>query len=201
MVTAGRHFGCPVFSCVPYGPELKDDAEATIRIAKADLVPHGGEPAVRLRLPRRSRGRLPELALTANTCRHRLTGQIPADRLDTQRATLYVLQVEPALALVEEMMVGSDRTISFKPVRCSTRLPRHQCLVPFVSDELSITAHQVRCPLEIWRHQLSTPGVPQTIVTRYPDHLAGRAVHQPRLQPRSEADVAFVSVCPESDAG
>ncbi|MFE7712029.1 hypothetical protein ACFU6I_41190 [Streptomyces sp. NPDC057486] len=48
----------------------------------------------------------------------------------------------------------------------------------------------------IWRHQLSTPGVPQIIDAHYPDHPDGRSVHQPRLQPRSEAEVAFVGIGP-----
>jgi len=39
MVAAGRHYGCQVVSCVPYDPESKGGAEATVRIAKADLVP------------------------------------------------------------------------------------------------------------------------------------------------------------------
>lgn len=39
MVAAGRHYGCQVVSCVPYDPESKGGAEATVKIAKADLVP------------------------------------------------------------------------------------------------------------------------------------------------------------------
>ncbi|MFJ3642901.1 hypothetical protein ACIPRD_24490 [Streptomyces sp. NPDC090108] len=68
---------------------------------------------------------------TVNTRRHRATGQIPADRLDIERTTLHILLVEP-LALDEERVVGSDRTISFNSVRCSTpaRLHRRQGLVP-----------------------------------------------------------------------
>ncbi|MFB6632158.1 hypothetical protein ACFCWY_19890 [Streptomyces sp. NPDC056362] len=64
-----------------------------------------------------------------------------------------------------------------------------------VGDELSITARTKSGDLsEIWRHQLSTPGVPQIIDAHYPDHPDGRSVHQPRLRPRSEAEVAFVGI-------
>ncbi|MGW1727693.1 hypothetical protein ACWCQK_32865 [Streptomyces sp. NPDC002306] len=50
--------------------------------------------------------------------RHRVSGQIPADRLDIERTTLHILPIEPlALALGEERLVGSDRTISFNSVR------------------------------------------------------------------------------------
>ena len=39
MVAAGRHYGMVVQTCVPYDPETKGGVEATVRIAKADLVP------------------------------------------------------------------------------------------------------------------------------------------------------------------
>ncbi|WP_329390206.1 DDE-type integrase/transposase/recombinase [Streptomyces sp. NBC_01351] len=108
MVAAGRHYGCRVASCVPYDPESKGGAEATVRSAKADLVPTGANllPAY---------DSFAELADTCrtwceqvNSRRHRATGQIPADRLDVERTTLHVLPSEPlALALGEERLVGS----------------------------------------------------------------------------------------------
>src|SRR6185437_15579206 len=39
VVAAGRHYGATVHSCVPFDPESKGGVEATVRIAKADLVP------------------------------------------------------------------------------------------------------------------------------------------------------------------
>ena len=39
MVAVGRHYGCKVESCVPYDPETKGGVEATVKIAKRDLVP------------------------------------------------------------------------------------------------------------------------------------------------------------------
>ncbi|MEU2860850.1 hypothetical protein ABZ672_21240 [Streptomyces mirabilis] len=66
-----------------------------------------------------------------------------------------------------------------------------------VGEELSITARTNSGDLsEIWRHQLSVPGVPQIIDAHDPDHPDGRGVHQPRLQPRSEAEIAFVGIGP-----
>lgn len=200
MVAAGRHYGCQVVSCVPYDPESKGGAEATVRIAKADLVPTDA-----ILLPAYdSFADLADACLTwcdaVNIRRHRATGQIPADRLDIERTTLHVLPAEPlALALGEQRLVGSDRTISFQAVRYSTPPgytgARVWCQV--VGEELSITARTHSGDLsEIWRHQLSTPGVPQIIDAHYPDHPDGRSVHQPRLRPRSEAEIAFVGIGP-----
>ena len=39
MVSASRHYGLTVATCVPADPESKGGSEATVRIAKADLVP------------------------------------------------------------------------------------------------------------------------------------------------------------------
>jgi transposase len=39
IVAAGAHYGVSVTTCVPADPESKGGAEATVRIAKADLVP------------------------------------------------------------------------------------------------------------------------------------------------------------------
>ncbi|MFH8491954.1 hypothetical protein [Streptomyces longisporoflavus] len=69
--------------------------------------------------------------------------------------------------------------------------------MPVVGEELSVTARTKPGDLsEVWRHHLSTPGVPQIIDQHYPDHLDSRSIHQPRLQPRSEAEIAFVGIGP-----
>ncbi|MHA6757044.1 IS21 family transposase [Streptacidiphilus sp. PAMC 29251] len=200
MVAAGRHYGCQIVSCVPYDPESKGGAEATVRIAKADLVPTTANL-------RPSYDTFAELAdacrswcLEVNARRHRSTAQIPDLRLEIERATLHVLPAEPlALALGAERTVGADRTVSFNAVRYSTPPgytgQRVWCRV--VGEELSITARTDTGDLaEIWRHQLSTPGVPQIIDAHYPDHPEGRSILAPRLAPRSEAEIAFVGIGP-----
>ena len=39
MVAVGGHYGITVATCVPADPESKGGSEATVRVAKADLVP------------------------------------------------------------------------------------------------------------------------------------------------------------------
>ena len=39
MVALGRHYGATVQTCRPFDPESKGGTEATVKIAKADLVP------------------------------------------------------------------------------------------------------------------------------------------------------------------
>ncbi|MEU3787435.1 IS21 family transposase [Streptomyces sp900129855] len=132
MVAAGRHYGCQVVSCVPYDPESKGGAEATVRIAKADLVPTNAN----LLSAYDTFAELADACLTwcdaVNSRRHRATGQIPASRLDVERTTLHVLPVEPlALALGEERLVGSDQTLAGAS---TDRLMHHAHLVTTTGD-------------------------------------------------------------------
>lgn len=143
---------------MPYDPESKGGAEATVRIAKAGLVPTDAD----------LRGQYATFAELAEACRawceqvngrrHRATGQIPADRLATERRVLHALPAEPfALALGDERLVHDDQTISFASVRYSTP-PGHVgskvwCRV--VGEELVITARTGTGLAEIARHRVS----------------------------------------------
>ncbi len=39
IVSVGRHYGVTIATCVPADPQSKGGSEATVRVAKADLVP------------------------------------------------------------------------------------------------------------------------------------------------------------------
>src|SRR5258706_8043204 len=94
MVAAGRHYGTTVHSCEPFDPESKGGVEATVKIAKADLVPtdanlHAGYAS------------FAELVAACeawcervNARVHRETGAAPVDRLAVERGQLHVLPTE-----------------------------------------------------------------------------------------------------------
>ena len=165
MVALGRHYGCKVETCVPFDPESKGGVEATVKIAKADLVPSGAnllpdyggfadlEDACR------------EFCGRVNARVHRETAAAPAARLAAERERLHPLPDEPyALALGEERLVGDDQTVRFGSVRYSTP-PGHAgtrvwCRV--AGEELVITGRTGRGAAEIARHRLSTPGSPRS---------------------------------------
>jgi transposase len=121
MVALGRHYGCSVETCVPFDPESKGGVEATVKIAKADLVPAEANllPAYG------SFGELEEACQLfcgrVNGRVHRETAAVPQARLAAERELLHPLPAEPyALALGEERLVGDDQTIRFGSVRYST---------------------------------------------------------------------------------
>jgi len=197
MVAAGRHYGCKVQTCEPFDPESKGGVEATVKIAKADLVPTSAnlEPAY---------GSFAELADACfewcervNTRVHRETRAAPVARLAIERGHLHVLPTEPhAAALGEQRLVNEDQTVSFGSVRYSTP-PGHVgskvwCRV--VGDELVIVGATAGGLAEITRHRLSTPGNPRIVDAHYPHHPGGNLPRPPRPRARTPEEVAFLEL-------
>lgn len=197
MVALGRHYGCAVHTCVPYDPESKGGVEATVKIAKADLVPSEANllPAYDSFAELEEACR--EFSDRVNGRVHRETAAVPAVRLAAEREHLHALPAEPyALAIGDERLVGEDQTVRFGSVRYSTP-PGHigqrvWCRV--AGTELVITARTGRGLAEITRHQLSTPGSPRIADEHYPDHPGGNGPRPPRLRPRTQGEVAFLAI-------
>lgn len=197
IVAAGRHYGCTVLSCVPFDPESKGGVEATVKIAKADLVPTSANLA-------EAYASFADLAADCeawcervNARVHRETGAAPVDRLLTEQGHLHVLPAEPhAAALGEDRRVDDDQTIRFGSVRYSTP-PGHVgervwCRV--IGDELAVVGATSAGLAEIARHRLSTPGRPQILDEHYPGHPGGRAVTQPRPRAQTPAETDFLAL-------
>jgi transposase len=199
MVALGRHYGAVVQTCRPFDPESKGGTEATVKIAKADLVP----AAVNLRAEYSDFGEL-EADCEAwcgrvNARVHRESAAVPDHRLAAEREHLHPLPGQPYVAaLGEERLVNDDQTIRFGSVRYSTP-PGHTgrrvwCRVH--GSELIIVARSGPGGglAEIARHQLSTPGNPRILDEHYPGHPGGNGPRQPRPRPRTAAEEAFLNL-------
>jgi transposase len=197
LVAVGRHYGCKVETCVAYDPESKGGVEATVRIAKADLVPTSANLL----------GAYDSFAELVDACErfcervnareHRETRAVPLLRLAKERELLHVLPAEPhTLALGEERLVKKDQTISWGGVRYSTppgwRGQRVWCRAQ--GEELVIVGRGPHGLEEVCRHRLSVPGSPRILDEHYPDHPGGRSIHAPKPRPRTPQEVAFLSI-------
>jgi hypothetical protein len=108
MVAAARHYGLQIATCLPADPEAKGGSEATVRIAKADLVPTqanllGDYPSF---------GTLERACDTfcqqVNARPHRVTRRPPAELLAEERTRLHPLPAAPfTLAFGQTRTVGS----------------------------------------------------------------------------------------------
>jgi transposase len=197
MVELGRHYGCSVESCVPFDPESKGGVEATVKIAKWDLVPTEAN----------LRGDYASFAELADACQefcdrvnarvHRETGKAPLDRLALERQALHRMPDEPfAVAVGEQRLVDAGQTVRFGSVRYSVPpgLVGQYVFCRVVGEELVITAHGSGGLGEIARHHVSTPGSPSILAEHYPHHPDGQAITAPKPRPRSEAEIAFLAL-------
>lgn len=95
IVEVGRHYGMQVHTCVPFDPESKGGTEATVKIAKADLVPTDAN----LRADYASFAELEAACETftnkVNTRVHRESTRVPAEAPAEERARLHVLPAAP----------------------------------------------------------------------------------------------------------
>jgi transposase len=208
IVAAGRHYGIQVHTCVRFDPESKGGSEATVRIAKADLVP----TKANLLTGYNSFAELTEACEVfcekVNGRVHRETARVPAEALVAEQARLHPLPVTPfTAALGETRTVNTDQTIRFGSVRYSTppglvgaevwvRADGDELVV--VADSPSLGAGTMNGLTEVARHHLSTPGNPRIDLSHYPDHPQepDGGPRPPRPRGSSSAEKAFLALGP-----
>lgn len=190
MVTAGHYYGVTIATCVPADPESKGGSEATVRIAKADLVPTEHN----LRDDYSSWTEL-EAACAIFTERvnsrvHRMTGETPAARLARERPQLHrVPEVPYTAAMGETRQVSWSQTINFRGGRYS--VPHVYCdstvWVRLHGDEVVIVAAPDTGAVEVARHRLVGSGEASIIDAHYPPRRsAGPLERQPKATNASE---------------
>jgi len=197
IVSAGWHYGCKVETCEPFDPETKGGVEATVKIAKADLVPTAANLAPQYESFRDLEDACWQWCERVNDRVHRETKATPVSRLAIERGHLHVLPAEPYLvALGEERLINDDQTVSWGGVRYSTPAghvgKKAWCRVH--GDELVIVAKTAAGLAEIARHELSTPGNPRILDEHYPHHPAGNLPRQPKPRPRNAEETAFLNL-------
>ncbi len=195
IVAAGAHYGVTITTCVPADPESKGGAEATVRIAKADLVPTDTNllPAY---------GSFAEVAdacerFTAevNGRAHRVTRRAPVEALVEEQQHLHRLpEVGYTAAFGETRKVGWSATISYGGVTYS--VPHTLCeqvvWVRVDGDEVVVTHLSGRGAVEVARHRRSTPGHPMISDEHYPPRPPGPLGRQPKAT--NPAETEFLAV-------
>lgn len=208
IVAAGRHYGLTIHTCVPADPESKGGSEATVRIAKADIVP----TTANLRSGYNSFPELVEACevfmVKVNNRVHRETARVPAEALAVEQSRMHPVPVAAFTAAAgETRSVNSDQTIRFGSVRYSTPpgLVGREVWVRVEGEELVITA-QLDGPnaglTEVARHRLSTPGNPRIELSHYPDHPQepDGTPRPPKVRPHNDAEKAFLALGPGAHA-
>jgi hypothetical protein len=130
MVAAGGHYGVTVETCVPADPESKGGVEATVRIAKADLVPTDAQPARRLRSWAELVEACDAFMAEVNSRDHRVTRRPPDEMLVEEQAHLHRLPERPYTSVFGETrrVRGRRRSATAgSPTRSPTPSPTRRC--------------------------------------------------------------------------
>lgn len=195
IVAASRHYGTVIHTCIPADPQSKGGSEATVRIAKADLVPTSANLLESYDsfadLAGASRASMDRF----NSRDHRETRRVPNDALKDERQRLHPVPDEPhTLAFGHTRTVDRDATIRYGSARYSVphTLVGERVWVRVSGDELVIVDASPRGAREVARHALTTPGNPRIEPAHYPERTID-PLH-PRPRPQTEDERAFVAI-------
>jgi len=172
MVAAAHHYGLTVVSCLPADAPSKGGSEATVRVAKADLVPTDANL-----LPDYVDWASLEVACDAfcddvNARMHRVTRRAPVEMLAEERPRLHRLPEHPYTTAfgvarhvgVDQPMIQLDWCLYSVPHRlagASVWVRRH-------GNEVLVTALGAGGPVEVARHEVTTPGNPRIDPAHFP---------------------------------
>ena len=195
IVAVGGHCGVAVATCVPADPESRGGSGATVRVAKAGLVPTGAN----------RRGDCAGWAELVGACGaftaevgarvHRVARRPPVEVLAEERHRLHALPERPyAAALGEARKVSWSSTAGFGAVTCSVpHTLADEAVWARVDGDQAVVAHCAPSgPIEVARHQRSTPGHPMIDDARYPPRPAGPLGRRPK--PASAAETEFPAI-------
>ena len=196
IVAASRHYGLSVATCVPADPESKGGSEATVRVAKADLVPTEHNLAPGYASFAELEAACEAFCEQVNGREHRVTGRVPTEMLREERRRLHPLPGAPhTICFGETRKVSKESTVSVGRAIYSVphELVGERVWARAHDNELIVVhADGERGPREVARHELTTPGSPRISEQHYPPRPPGALGRRPRAQSAEEA--AFLQI-------
>ncbi len=191
-VEFGRHYGLTVATCVPADPASKGGSEATVRVAKADLVP----TEANLREQYSSFAELDAacglFCEQVNARPHRITRRRPAEMLAEEQARLHPLPAGAfTAALGVTRQVGLDTPlVSFDTGQYSAphELAGQTVWVRRHGEQVVIVHVGAAGPVEVARHAQTSPGNPRVDPEHLPPPPPGALARTPRARSGGEAE-------------
>jgi transposase len=201
IVAAARHYGFVIQTCVPADPQTKGGSEATVRIAKADLVPTDHNLREEYASFAALEDACREFCSKVNGRAHRVTQRTPAVMLSEELRRLHPIPaVGHTLCFGETRKVSEQSTISVGSALYSvpSRLVEEKVWARAEGDELVVISIGAGGPSEVARHRLTTPGRPSIQDAHYPPKPPGALDRVPRAA--SAAEAAFLQIGPGASA-
>jgi hypothetical protein len=191
IVAAGHHYGVTIATCVPADPESKGGSEATVRIAKADLVPTDANLLDAYATWSELVEACEAFMAKVNGREHRITRRVPTEMLAEEQLRLHRLPIDAfTAAFGETRKVSWSSTISFGGVCYSVphQLIDESVWVRVDGDEIVAAYAAANGVVEVARHRRSTPGTPRIDDAHYPPRPAGPLGRQPKAVNHAEAE-------------
>ena len=202
IVSVGRHYGLTIATCVPADPQSKGGSEATVKIAKADLVPTDHNLRAAYGSFAELEAECERFCERVNAREHRVTRRPPVVMLAEERVRLHPLPAVPhTVCFGQTRRVSWESTISVGSAIYSvpSQLRDERVWVRVQGSELVVMhVDSPEGPREVARHELTTPGRPSIKDEHYPPRPAGALEREPRARSREEQ--AFLALGPGAEA-
>ena len=196
MVSAARFYGLTIATCVVADPESKGGSEATVRVAKADLVPCEANL-----LPAYPSFAALEAACDAfcdevNARPHRVTRRPPAEMLAEERHRLHRLPAASYTAAFGVTRTVGTNTPVIAHEGCEYSVPHRlrdeTVWVRAHGDDIVITHVGAAGAVEVARHERTTPGNPRHVEEHFGPTPEGPLHRVPRAG--NDAEAAFLTL-------
>lgn len=195
IVEAGRHYSLQIKTCSVADPESKGGVEATVKIAKADLVPTDANLLREYQQFDELKDSCRTFMDTVNSRPHTETKRVPNEMLIEERARMHPIPSEPfTAAFGETRKVAEDSTIRFNSSRYSVphALIGQAVWASVVGEELVVVHVGKLGSGEVARHRLTTPGNPQIDPAHYPERTTDPL--NPKPKPKNDFEKQFLSI-------
>jgi hypothetical protein len=192
IVEVSRHYGLTIQTCELADPQSKGGSEATVKIAKADLVPTDHNLRDQYEDWAALERACEEFMADVNTRPHRATRQPPVSLLAQEHEHLHRLPRLPhTLCFGQTRKVDRQATVSVGDALYSVphQLIGERVWVRAEAEQLVVVqVDELQGPREVARHQLTTPGRPSINDEHYPPRPAGALDRKPRARSAEERD-------------
>ncbi len=191
IVEVSRHYGLTIATCEPADPQSKGGSEATVKIAKADLVPTEHNLRDQYADWQELEQACQEFMADVNTRPHRATREAPVVLLAQEHEHLHRLpRLGHTLCFGQTRKVDRQATVSVGDAIYSVphELIGERVWVRAETEHLVVVHIDAQGPREVARHLLTTPGRPSINDEHYPPRPAGALERKPRGRSTEERE-------------
>jgi hypothetical protein len=192
MVAAAGHYGLTIATCLPADAASKGGSEATVRVAKADLVPTDANLLEDYPDWASLEEACDRFCTEVNTRAHRVTRRAPVEMLADEQRRLHRLPEHPwTSAFGETRTVGCPQPmvqLDWCLYSVPHRLAGEVVWVRRRGEQVIITHVGPDGPVEVARHEVTTPGNPRVDDTHFPPAPEGPLNRTPVAANAAEAE-------------